>query len=148
MDGQCNRGRGWGMNDPTVVPERLRTDDDSGLVATGFAQPKLSWNLSSNRPGARQVGYEVEVDPAPDFANPVRSGYILAPRVVHNPWPGAPLGSRDVRYWRVRVTTDVGLTDWSAPGRVEASLLTQDDWIAKPIALPSDIGRKNAGPVP
>jgi alpha-L-rhamnosidase len=136
------------MKDSTVVPEQLRTDDDSGLVATGSAKPRLSWKLASDRPGARPVGYRVEVGLAPDFAVSVKSGSIVSPRVALNPWPAPALASREVRYWRVQVTTDLGLTAWSKPARVEAALLTRDDWIARPIALPSDIGRTRAGPVP
>jgi len=136
------------MIDETVMPQHLQTDDESGLVATGNPKPRLSWQLASDRAGARQVGYQVEVGQAPDFANSVRSGCILSPRVALKPWPAPALNSRDVRYWRVQVMTDLGLTEWSDAARVEASLLTRDDWVARPIALPSDMGRKNAGPVP
>jgi alpha-L-rhamnosidase len=136
------------MRDPTVVVDRLWTDDESSLVATGSDEPRLSWKLTTERIGARQIGYEVEVGLGPNLANSVKSGCIMSPRVAFNPWPAPALCSRDIRYWRVQVMTDLGLTDWSKPACIEAALLSVDDWTARPIALPSDIGRKDAGPVP
>ena len=135
--------------DDTVVPARLRTADDSGLVATGTDAPRLSWWLDSERPGARQVGYEVQVAADPDFAGQLTSsGLVTSSRPVHVAWPAAPLRSRQVRWWRVRIRTDQGLTRWSEPARVEAALLSVTDWAGRPVTLPSNAGRTTAGPVP
>ena len=135
--------------DPTVAVMGLRTDDESGLPATGTAEPRLSWRLASDRPGVRQLGYEVQVCADVGFHGPVASsGEVPSSRPLHVPWPAPPLRSREVRWWRVRARTDRGLTAWSEPARVEAALLESADWVARPITLAADIGRAEPGPVP
>src|SRR5690606_20368563 len=47
------------------------------------------------------------------------------------PWPSAPLGSRQRVTWRVKVWTDEGESDWSAPCTFETGLLEPGDWTAR-----------------
>ncbi|CCH88402.1 Alpha-L-rhamnosidase [Modestobacter italicus] len=136
------------MSDPTVTVVRLRTDDDSGLTATANATPRLSWSLAADRSGVLQRGYEVQVAPDPGFADPVSSGEVDSDVVVDHDWPAAPLTSRQVAYWRVRVRTDQGWTAWGEPACVEAALLEDADWTARPVFLAGDRGRDGVGPAP
>lgn len=133
--------------DPAVHPTDLRTEDDSGLITCGLAAPRLSWRLSSARPGVQQLGYELEVagDPAMRRRRET-SGHVESHRPYLAPWPGAPLRSREKRWWRVRVRTDRGWTRWSDVARVEASLLAHEDWVARPISTPDNLGRTTPGP--
>ncbi|MGW7212984.1 glycoside hydrolase family 78 protein, partial [Streptomyces collinus] len=126
----------------------LRTADDSGLVATPLPEPRLSWSLTGDRPGVLQHAYEVQVAADRSFTGTVSSGEVESGAVTDHPWPAGPLGSREVRHWRVRVRTDVGWTQWSQPARVEAALLDAGDWTARPVHVPSDRGRTSPGPVP
>ncbi|WP_045555530.1 alpha-L-rhamnosidase [Streptomyces sp. FxanaA7] len=126
----------------------LRTADDSGLVATAYAMPRLSWSLSGERPGILQHAYEIEVSTGPSFDHATSSGEVVADTVTDLPWPAQPLASREVRYWRVRVRTDLGWTRWSDTARVEGALLDDVDWAARPVHLPDDRGRTSPGPVP
>jgi alpha-L-rhamnosidase len=122
-------------HDPTVTVVDLRTADDSGLAATGVARPQLSWRLRSDRDGVSQLAFEVETASDPDFAKALAaSGIVASDRPVAT-LPGPALRSREVRWWRVRVRTDQGPTGWSDPARVEAALLDDADWEARPIAL-------------
>jgi alpha-L-rhamnosidase len=136
------------VSDPTVTVVRPRTDDDSGLVATANARPRLSWSLAGDRPGVLQRGYEVQVAADPGFTDPVSSGEVVSDVVVDHDWPAAPLTSRQVAFWRVRVRTDRGWTAWSEAARLEAALLDDADWTARPVFLPSDRGRDDVGPAP
>lgn len=135
--------------DAAVHPVDLRTEDDSGLVACGFAAPRLSWRLSSRRAGVRQLGYELEVagDPALEGPRDTR-GFVESPRPYLVPWPSAPLASREKRWWRVRVLTDRGWTSWSEIARVEATLLAREDWAGRPVSPRSNFGRIERGPSP
>ncbi|MBZ3906049.1 alpha-L-rhamnosidase [Streptomyces griseiscabiei] len=134
--------------DTTTSVTGLRTADDSGLVATPHAMPRLSWSLTGERPGVLQHAYEIEVAADPSFAAATSSGETAADTVTDHPWPAQPLASRETRYWRVRVRTDLGRTPWSEPARVEAALLDDVDWAARPVHLPEDRGRTSPGPVP
>ncbi|MCT9137586.1 alpha-L-rhamnosidase [Streptomyces violarus] len=134
--------------DTTTAVVGLRTTDDSGLVATPYPAPRLSWSLASERPGVVQHAYEAQVSTDRSFGDAVSSGQVEADVVTDHPWPGEPLHSREVRYWRVRVRTDLGWTGWSDPARVEAALLHDSEWMARPVYVPSDSGRTTSGPVP
>ncbi|MFH8662352.1 family 78 glycoside hydrolase catalytic domain [Streptomyces afghaniensis] len=134
--------------DATTTVTGLCTADDSGLVATPYPAPRLSWSLTSDRPGVLHHAYEIQVSADRSFADAVSSGEIESDVVVDHLWPAAPLRSREVRHWRVRVRTDLGWTGWSEPARVEAALLDDTDWTARPVHLLTDPGRSSPGPVP
>ena len=56
------------------------------------------------------------------------------------PWPGKALGSGERREVRVRVETEAGLGEWSAPLVVEAGLLDPDDWSAAWVSTGAEAG--------
>ncbi|MER6492866.1 family 78 glycoside hydrolase catalytic domain [Streptomyces griseorubiginosus] len=134
--------------DTATTVTRLRTADDSGLVATPYPEPRLSWSLTSDRPGVLQHAYEVQVATDPSFSDAVSTDEVESDVVTDHPWPAEPLLSREVRHWRVRIRTDHGWTGWSEPARMEAALLDATDWTARPVYLPSDRGRTTPGPAP
>ena len=130
-----------------MVALRLQRDGHPGFA--GSPTPHLSWRLDADRPGVRQSAYQLEVAQDPGFGDIA----TLAPRVeatspIAAPWPAAPLRSREVRYVRVRVWTSVGVTAWSAALRVETTLLTPDDWIARPISPLANVGQAQPAAVP
>ncbi|HEV2364010.1 MAG TPA: family 78 glycoside hydrolase catalytic domain [Caulobacteraceae bacterium] len=138
------------MNDNTaaVAIADPRIDDDSDLIATGHAAPRLSWRLASDVADVLQQAYEIEIADNPEFRGAASSGEVAQARPYLAPWPGPPLQSREVRYWRVRARTNLGWTGWSEPCRVEASLLARSDWTARPISPRSNVGRRTSGPAP
>ncbi|MEO6092107.1 MAG: family 78 glycoside hydrolase catalytic domain [Novosphingobium sp.] len=135
--------------DPDVRPCGLKTNDDSGLVATAFSRPSLSWRLDASRSDVSQLGYELELAPKPGFDPPsVATGRVDGGSPLHVPWPRDPLASREVVWCRVRVWTDRGVTAWSNPLRIEGSLFDAGDWLARPISPAFNAGRVEPGPVP
>lgn len=137
------------VSDSHVRPVGLRVSDDPAAIAVGMPAPRLSWRLDGSRSGVRQHAYEIELAPDPSFAAGVEcSGPVSAISPVGAPWPGRPLASREVRWARVRVTTDHGLTGWSEPLRIEAALLDEAEWIARPVSPLSNVGQAEPRPVP
>ncbi|MCX7863589.1 MAG: alpha-L-rhamnosidase N-terminal domain-containing protein, partial [Novosphingobium sp.] len=133
--------------DRDIHPVGLCTEDDSGLVAISLSRPRLRWRLAGNRPGSLQLAYEVQRCALGDFSGPVTStGQVVSHHPVAAQWPGPPLASREVTWLRVRVWTQQGVTRWSDPLRVEASLLEADDWIARPITPPANRNRIDPAP--
>jgi alpha-L-rhamnosidase len=116
----------------------LRTADDSGLIATGTARPLLSWRVRADAP-VRQLSHAIQTAADPAFT---AHETFDAPddRSQEVPLPGAPLRSREVRWWRVRARTESGWTAWSEPARIEAALLEYGDWTARPIATAAPFG--------
>ena len=62
--------------------------------------------------------------------------------------PGGPLRSREVRFYRVRVQTGDGWTDWSPVLRVEAGLLRAEDWERAGHHAAGRPGRDRQAPAP
>ncbi len=115
---------------------------------TGRGPLRLDWNVRSGT-ADRQVGYEVQAAPTPDFAVGVHgTGPVEGAGQLDVIAPGGPLRSREVRHLRVRVATDAGWSGWSEPATVEAGLLAPTDWQAVAVTLPDDPGSRAQSPVP
>ncbi|HEY7103244.1 MAG TPA: family 78 glycoside hydrolase catalytic domain [Mycobacteriales bacterium] len=115
---------------------------------TGRGPLRLDWSITSNT-AERQVGYEIEAAPTPEFGTGVQgTGPVTGAGQLDVVAPGGPLRSREVRHLRVRVATDAGWSDWSEPATVEAGLLAPADWQAVAVTLPGDPGARQQSPIP
>lgn len=134
--------------DAGVLPVDLRTEDDSGLAACAFSSPRLAWRLSTSRDAVSQLAYQLAVADSPDFgAGAETFPPIESERPFFASWPGRPLQSREVRWWRVRVRTGLGWSEWSDAARVEGSLYERADWAARAISPRSNAGKTGHSPV-
>jgi len=134
--------------DAGVLPVNLRTEDDSGLAACAFSSPRLAWRLSTSRDAVRQSAYQLAFADDADFSAGSETFLpVESDRPFFAPWPAKPLRSREVRWWRVRVRTDLGWSEWSKPSRVEGSLYERDDWTARAISPRSNAGKTGYSPV-
>lgn len=104
-------------------------------------RPRLSWPLTSDRPGHRQSAYRLRVatDPGrlaePDVWD---SGKATSGRSVLVPYAGPPLVSRTRYFWSVRVRdADGSASGWSAPSWWKTGLLEAADWSARWIGAPA-----------
>ncbi len=104
-------------------PERLRVEHHGETVrGLTVERPRLSWWLPDRAGG--QTGYEIRLDDG-------RSARVESPDHVLVPWPFDPLRSRELVRWQVRVQTDLGTSEWSAPGSIETGLMSPDEWVAR-----------------
>lgn len=107
----------------SAAPSHLRVEHlDDPVLGLTVARPRLSWRLPDG--AARQDAYEVD-------AGAAGSTRVDADRSVLVPWPFEALRSRQPIEWRVRVWTDLGVSEWSAPMRFEMGLLDPADWVAR-----------------
>src|SRR5262252_4458234 len=97
------------------APRQLRVEHlGAGALGIGERRPRLSWWLPN---GAReQVAYRID-------AGTWDSTRVASSDSVLVPWGGEPLGSQQRVEWRVKVWTDLGESDWSAPTWFETGLL-------------------------
>jgi alpha-L-rhamnosidase len=136
-------------NDPDVRPVGLCTRDASEQVSTAFRRPSLRWRLAASRPDVAQVAYELEVAANAQFDDCLAStGRIESAVPFGAIWPRTDIASREVVWCRVRVWTDLGLTDWSEPLRLEGALYQPADWIARPISPLANAGQIDPVPAP
>ena len=108
------------------------------VVGLCVRRPRLSWQLPIGATG--QSAYDIELDDG-------RGVRVESQGSVLVPWPFPPLQSRDSFTWRVRVTTDLGESDWSAPAIIEAGLFDDTDWSASWIE-PDEVDRRPSGSRP
>jgi alpha-L-rhamnosidase len=120
-------------------PTRLRVEHLAGAFGIGTARPRLSWWLPDG--ARRQLGYRIRTD------NEWDGGRVESSESVLVEYGGPELRSGDRVTWQVKVWTDLGESDWSAPGVFELGLLEADDWTA-PWIVPVEAGGPPAGSRP
>jgi alpha-L-rhamnosidase len=107
------------------APTRLMVEHLETPLGIGVRRPRLSWWLPAGV--GRQVAYRVR-------AGDWDSGRVDSPESVLVPYGGPEPGSGQRVEWRVKVWTDVGESEWSAPSWWETGLLDPGDWRARWVA--------------
>ncbi len=125
----------------TLEISRLRCEylvEPRGLTE---ARPRLSWELGSDRRGARQLAWQVRVASTPaQFESPDLwdSGRVEGDASAQVAYDGKPLGSNQEAHWQVRVWDEGGQpSPWSSPACWSMGLLDPKDWKAAWIGLPA-----------
>ncbi len=132
----------------------LRTEYAVNPVGIDAREPRLGWQIRSERRGIVQAAYQVQVAARErsllSGAGLVwDSGVVKSNASVHVAYAGPPLGSGRRYYWRTRVWDGAGrVSGWSQPAFWEMGLLQPADWRASWIEpdLPDD--PKVSGPAP
>src|SRR5262245_1129709 len=120
------------MTGDVVVGDLRAEYSDGDALGIGVASPRLSWTITTDRPGWMQSAYEVGL-------GGTELGRVESSESVFVAWPAAPLPSRAERRVRVRVWgTDGSRSAWSDPITIETGLLSSADWTAQWITAPSD----------
>lgn len=120
----------------------LRCEMLTNPQGIGTATPRLSWEITSNANNTMQTAYEVLVASSSEKlarnegdlwdSHKVRSDASIMVR-----YAGEALASRTVCYWKVRVWTTKGRSEWSKPAFWSEGLLNPADWKAKWIGYAS-----------
>src|SRR4051812_31853721 len=105
---------------------RLRCEYVTNPLGIDTPRPRLSWQMSDDRRGARQTAYQVVVEEGWD------SGKVESDRSVHVEYAGTALRSRQRCSWRVRTWDMNGEpSEWSELAFWEMGLLGRADWKAQ-----------------
>ena len=108
----------------------LRVEHLDHALGIHTRSPRLSWRLPDCAAG--QVAYRIRTDNGWD------TGRVVDERSLLVPYAGPPLRSAERVAWSVKVWTDGGECDWSAPAWFETGLLEPSDWTAPWIEPVSD----------
>ncbi|GAA2853286.1 alpha-L-rhamnosidase [Actinoplanes cyaneus] len=102
-------------------------------LGIGERTPRLSWQVTTERPGWRQTAYEIGI-------GAWTSGPVTSADSVLVPWPGPALTSRERAEVRVRVwgEGDAEPSAWSEPATVETGLLDAGEWTAAFVGATDD----------
>ncbi len=98
--------------------------------------PRFSWQITSKSPGLIQQSYQIQVAPSEeDLKKGVNllwdSGIVNSDESVLISYGGQPLSSRGLYFWRVKVGTNQGNSNWSQVNRWSMALLNDSEWQAK-----------------
>jgi alpha-L-rhamnosidase len=126
--------------DLTTSVTSLRSQYAADLLGVPAAPVRLTWQVASTTASSAQVAYEIEAADDAAFSNVVAtSGIVESASALAVQAPGAPTGSRETRYFRVRIATEAGWTGWSPTAVVETGLAA-GDWSAIAVGIDSEVG--------
>ncbi len=133
---------------PVSVVE-LDSQWPDGLLVAGADAVRLSWRVVTSDESPAQLAYEIQSATNASFTSVLAtSGVVDGSAQIGIEVPGGRLVSREVRYFRVRVRTASGWSEWSPVLRIEAGLLKAEDWVGRAVTLPDDPGATEPAPSP
>ena len=101
-----------------------------------LSSPRLSWEISGNERDVRQTSYRILVASTlenlnSDIGDLWDSQKVKSKTSVNVVYGGKSLESRTVCYWKVKVTTNRGVSLWSESSSWSMGLMKPSDWQAK-----------------
>ena len=122
-------------------PTRLRCEYHKNPIGIDAIQPRLSWQIISDKNDIMQSAYEIRAAYTIPGLNRKskqvwNSGKVESDRSVHVVYEGPSLESFQRIYWQVRVWDNYGnVTRWSDPAYWETGILTPGLWEAEWITV-------------
>jgi alpha-L-rhamnosidase len=119
-----------------IEVDNLRCEELVNPVGIDSPNPRLSWEILSGSRDIRQKSYQILVASSAeklenDEGDLWDSGKDKSDNSIFVSYKGAKLDSRTACYWKVRVTTNKGKSEWSKPALWIMGLTEQADWQAK-----------------
>jgi alpha-L-rhamnosidase len=119
-----------------IALQKLRCEMLVNPQGIDVTQPRLSWQLNSNGRNIKQTAYEVLVASsvaklAANQGDLWTSGKVNSSESIMVPYKGKALTSGTACFWKVKVYTNNGDSNWSQPAHWSMGLLLPADWKAK-----------------
>ncbi len=122
--------------EPKEAPVRISNLRVEGLTnpeGIDARQPRLSWALEGNERTIQQTAYQILVASsdeklAANEGDLWDSGKISSNQSIQNAYRGKSLKSRNRCYWKVKIWTNQGESNWSEPQHWSMGQLYQADW--------------------
>ena len=121
---------------PVINVTRLRCEQLSDPVGIDRVSPALSWEIVCADRDIHQVSYRILVASSLEKLNADNgdlwdSQDVNSDESVYIPYNGRKPESRSVYFWKVKVTTNKGASQWSDPAQWSMGLMNQSDWKAQ-----------------
>ena len=116
------------------------------------AHPRLSWQIKSSERGILQSAFQILAASDPNLLQPQvadlwDTGKVSSNRSAHVAFEGAPLPSRKIVYWKVRIWDQNDVAgEWSDIAHWEMTL-SEEDWKAKWIGSPEESDSADSAPL-
>jgi alpha-L-rhamnosidase len=129
-----------GKTEAQVQLKNLRCEMRKNPEGIDARTPRLSWELEGNQRGLVQQAFQVLVASSEEKLKANQgdiwnSDKIVSAQSIQNTYQGEALKSRTRCFWKVKVWTNQGESEWSDPARWTMGLLDSTDWSAKWIGL-------------
>ena len=127
---------GFGRAGAAVSLQNLRVEMLVNPVGIDIEQPALSWEIAGNERAVEQLSYQVIVSSTPenlelDKGDLWNSGKVDSDRSIHVKYAGRLLKSGMTAYWKVKVWTSKGPSNWSKPAIWSKGLSQYKDWTGR-----------------
>lgn len=114
----------------------LRCETLENPVGIDVAQPRMSWEIAVKEHAVVQTAYQILVASTPEKlagneGDMWNSGKVMSDQSIQVTYKGKPLKSRQDCYWKVKVWTNKGESEWSQPAHWSMGLLHANDWKGK-----------------
>jgi len=114
----------------------LRCEMLNNPEGIGTTHPRLSWQLTGDARNINQTAYEILVASSPEKLSAGKadlwdSHKVNSDQSIMVAYSGRQLNSRAQCYWKVKVWTSKGETEWSKTACWSEGLLNPGDWSAK-----------------
>lgn len=117
----------------SIKVTHLKTEQMSNPLGIDTNTPRLSWIINSEKKNVKQVAYQILVASSEKLLSENKgdiwdSGKVESSESVWVRYSGRELKSNEFCFWKVRVYTNKGNSDWSAPALWSVGLLGETHW--------------------
>lgn len=119
-----------------VKVQNLKCEMLNNPLGIDAVQPRLSWQISSTQRAVQQEAYQIIVASskeklAANQGDLWNSGKVISNQSVHVKYAGKALQSKKDCYWKIKVFTNKGVSEWSNVANFSIGLLNKEDWKGK-----------------
>ena len=111
---------------PGVSVTNLTVENLKRPLGIDTAEPRFSWQITSDRQDVRQTAYQIVV--CDDQGEVWNTGKVSSDQQLWLPYAGKPLKSNTACTWKVKVWTTVGESEWSSDEHFSIGLLHEGKW--------------------
>lgn len=122
-----------GMAQNSVSVDGLQCEMLTNPLGIDVIQPRLSWQFQTNNTQVEQTAYHILVASSPEKlalnnADLWDSDKVESSQSINISYSGKTLDSKDEAYWKVKVWTNKGETEWSKTAHWSMGILTYAEW--------------------
>ena len=116
-----------------ILPYELQVEGLTNPVGINTNEPKFSWKVKTGDRNVYQEAYQILVASSPEKLNDQdadlwNSGKVENNQNLHIPYQGNQLRSKDPCFWKVKIWTNKGYTEWSEVNEFAVAFLHYKDW--------------------
>ncbi len=123
----------WGVGMAYVRVGNLETENRIDPFNIEARQPRLSWVITSDERDVTQKSYHILVASSQQLLDSGKgdlwdSGVVKSDNSIWVPYEGKPLKPEQQCFWKVKIETSKGDTEWSEPAMWAMGLMGEVNW--------------------